>query len=165
VILRAAFVVLCCLPPGAHAQAAKPPAPAGQSAPAGKQADVVTLGEVRVTAPRPETLDLYGFRNPVEVRENVFAKAYREPPSLQEIGENGGIIPYAVGYLVGKLGGVAEKIPGYKRQVRNAIARPPPLDDALLERARWIGESADAPRNVAPPAESGPAATTAPTAP
>ncbi len=138
----------------AHAQDANPPAPASASAaqvsgvPAATPLDqatkdnTATLDTITVTAQRPEEIDLYKFKNPIDPKTTPFSKDYHEPPSMQEIGENGGIIPYAVGYLLNKASDAARKIPGYKvNQPRHP--HPPPLTDEQLLRATTLQQQQD----------------------
>lgn len=111
-----------------------------------------TLDTIEVTAKRPDQADLYKFKNPVNVRPDVFDKDYREPPSLQEIGANGGVVPYAVGYLLGKLNDAAKSIPGWKTN-QTVTARPPPLSDEQLQRAAKLQQqeasrAAESPRDT-----------------
>ena len=69
-------------------QDAHPPAVPGPDVPAAGTAladaataeRVTTLGEVRAVAP-DEDVDLYRFRNPVQVPPNRFDRAYRPPPA------------------------------------------------------------------------------------
>jgi len=47
---------------------------------------------------------------------------------------NGGVIPIIVGYAALKVRDGARKIPGWKMPEQPAIARPPPLTEAQVER-------------------------------
>jgi hypothetical protein len=110
------------------------------SVPANEHA--TTLDTVRVTAPRPEALDLDRFKNPIDPKPSRFDRAYREPLSLEQIGQNGGVIPLLVGYIAEKVAKGASRIPGWKDREQPAIARPPPLTEEQMERALRLQESA-----------------------
>lgn len=108
------------------------PAPAG--------GDATTLDAVLVTAPPPEILDLYKFRNPVDAESTAFGGGWREKPSLEEIGTNGGVVPIIAGYAALKVRNGARRIPGWKTPEQPAVARPPPLTEAQAERASRLHE-------------------------
>lgn len=109
--------------------------------------EVVNLDTVRVTAPRQETLDLYRFRNPIDAKSTVFERGYREPPSMEEIGLQGGIIVLGINYGLMKAAEQVTKLPGWKDQIQSATARPPPLTEAQMQRAKQASEeSGDDPR-------------------
>ncbi len=116
-------------------------AAAQQTPEAGKPVDATTLPVLRVTAPRPEVLDLGAFKNPIQPNPSRFDEDYQPPPSMEDISMNGGIIPYIVGYVAQKVTFGARKLPGWKDPEQPAIARPPPLDDAQMERAARLLES------------------------
>lgn len=121
---------------GTEAGSGQPASPAA-SAPAAKRGDgITTLGEVRALAPDQEApVDLYRFRNPVQVPPNAFDRAYRPPPSVKEVSEAGGYVMLGINALAGAVAkGLSRLGPG---QVQAAVARPPPaLDAAQLRRAR-----------------------------
>ncbi|WP_254775436.1 hypothetical protein [Pseudoxanthomonas sp. GM95] len=127
-----AVLLVMCGP--AAAQQAPPPSPAQETPPP----LVTTLEEVRALPPDEETLDLYTFDNPIKVESNRFNDRYHPPPSPKEITENGGYLVYGFAKLVGFAAQGLQKIPGIKGQVQPAIARPPPLDLAQMERAARI---------------------------
>ena len=128
--MRAAyFLLLYAAMAGAMAQES----PDAASVPSDDNAK--TLDTVRVTAPRPEVLDLDRFKNPIEPQPTVFDRGMHGTPSLEEIGMNGGVIPLLVGYVVQKVGAGVKKIPGWKDREQPAIARPPPLTDEQMGRA------------------------------
>jgi hypothetical protein len=108
-----------------------------EAAPAGD--DTTTLDAILVTAPPPEIIDLYKFRNPVDAPPTAFA-GWREKPSLKEIGTNGGVVPIIAGYAALKVRDGARKIPGWKTPEQPAFARPPPLTEAQLKRASRLHE-------------------------
>ena len=138
--LRGFCFALACLVAGA-AKAQDP----GKDPPAAPRAEATTLDTVRVTAPRPEVLDLDRFKNPIDPQPTVFDRTMREPPSLEEIGQNGGVVPLLVGYLAQKVAKGASRIPGWKDREQPAIARPPPLTEAQMERAVRLQESPQQP--------------------
>lgn len=105
--------------------------------------DATTLETMVVTAPPPETLDLYRFRNPVEVEASAFGESWREKPSMEEIGINGGIVPILVGMAARQVQKGARRIPGWKMPEQPAIARPPPLDASQAARAARLYEGDD----------------------
>ena len=137
---RLACVLLCALSTTVLAQEANSPAPTQDAAPA---SDATTLETIVVTAPPPETLDLYRFRNPVEVESSSFERNWHEKQSLEEIGMNGGILPILVGMAARQVQKGARKIPGWKHPEQPAIARPPPLDEAQAARAASLHEGED----------------------
>ena len=133
--MRALLLALLSLvAPNAVAQddVGEEPAPAGD--------DTTTLETILVTAPPPETVDLYKFRNPVDAQPTAFDRSWREKPSLEEIGKNGGVVPIIVGYAALKVRNGARRIPGWKMPEQPAIARPPPLTEAQAERASRLQE-------------------------
>lgn len=134
-------------------QAQDPPPETGSATPA--DGNIPELEAVRVTARRPDTevVDLYRFRNPVQVEETRFDRTWQEPPSLEDIGMQGGVIPLAVGYVAQKAVQGAERLPGWKQQVRPATARPPPLDPAQMQRALSLCDDQDAACAGTPPDE------------
>ncbi|MCD9033776.1 hypothetical protein LDO32_18855 [Luteimonas sp. Y-2-2-4F] len=125
----ACIALLCTIASAARGQdAAEADAAASEAA-----APVAELAPVRVVAERIE--DPFAFRNPIEVEDNVFRRAWREPPSLEEIGMQGGLVNMAVGYALMKTAEGVKRLPGWKDQIQPAEARPPPLDEALRARA------------------------------
>ena len=128
------FAVLATLAPSAAAQ------DNGSEEPAPIDDGTTTLDTIRVTAPPPETVDLYKLRNPVDVQPTVFDRNWHETPSLEQIGKNGGVVPIIVGYAALKVRNGARRIPGWKMPGQPAIARPPPLTEAQAERASRLQE-------------------------
>ena len=128
------FALLSLVVPSAVAQddAGEEPAPAGDG--------TTTLDAVLVTAPPPEIIDLYKFRNTVDAQPTAFGRGWREKPSLEEVGMNGGVVPIITGYAALKVRDGARKIPGWKKPEQPAIARPPPLTEAQVERATRLQE-------------------------
>ena len=140
-----ACVLLCAFPTTLLAQHSDHPASldTAATATAAPAADATTLQTIVVTAPAQESLDLYRFRNPVEVAPSSFRRAWHEQPSLEEIGLNGGIVPILVGMAAHQVQKGARKIPGWKKPEQPAIARPPPLDEAQAARAARLHEDDD----------------------
>jgi hypothetical protein len=128
------FALLSGLAPGAVAQEADNE----ESAPA--HDGTTTLETILVTAPPPETVDLYKFRNPVEAQPTVFDRNWHETPSLEQVGMNGGVVPIIAGYAALKVRNGARRIPGWKKPEQPAVARPPPLTEAQAERASRLQE-------------------------
>jgi hypothetical protein len=124
-------------------QDAQPPAVPGPDVPAAGTAiadaataeRVTTLGEVRAVAP-DEDVDLYRFRNPVQVPPNRFDRAYRPPPSVKEVSEGGGYLMLGIYAAAGLVAKGIDKLGSGPAQVQSAIARPPPqLSEDELRRA------------------------------
>jgi hypothetical protein len=91
--------------------------------------DATTLDTIRVIAPAPRMEELYRSRPLERTPPTVFDRAWREPISLEEIGNRDGIIPVLLDYAARKLAG------GTGAGARGAVARPPPLDEQQMERA------------------------------
>lgn len=101
--------------------------------------EVPTLGEVKALPPdEEEALDLYRFRNPIQVDPNPFAKGYRPPPSPKEISENGGYLAYGLSKLIGAAAKGLQNVPGVRGQIEPATARPPPLSLEQMDRAARV---------------------------
>jgi hypothetical protein len=128
------FALLSGLIPGAVAQEADNE----ETAPVDD--NTTTLETILVTAPPLETVDLYKFRNPVDAQPTVFGRGWREKPSLEEVGMNGGVVPIIAGYAALKVRDGARRIPGWKNPEQPAMARPPPLTEAQIERASRLQE-------------------------
>lgn len=102
-----------------------------------------TLETLTVRPDPGEVVDLYRFRNPLEVEPTVFKRRWNEPPSLEQLGKNGGIVPVLVGLAAQQVQKGARRIPGWKGPDQPAIARPPPLDEAQAERALRVRKSGE----------------------
>lgn len=99
-------------------------------------AAIPTLGEVRALTPEDgPPVDLYRFRNPVTVEPNRFDQAYRLPPTVKEVSEGGGYVIMGLYYIVGATLKGVHKLTGGRDEIQQAIARPPPLTEAQLQRA------------------------------
>lgn len=102
--------------------------------------DVTELDAVEVTARRPQ--DLYRSKPVERTPPTVFERDWREPVNLRQIGMEGGVVPLLMRYLAKEAPKAAEKyIPGWRPQIQPAIARPPPLDEAQLQRAADLQDS------------------------
>ena len=88
-------------------------------------------------------MDLYRFRNPIEVEPGTFERSWREPTSLEQLGKNGGIVPVLTGLAAKGIQAGARKIPGWKEPRQAVIARPPPLDEAQTARALRLHEAGE----------------------
>ena len=64
---------------------------------ASDEADATTLETLTVRPEPEEVVDLYRFRNPIEVEPGTFERTWREPTSLEQLGKNGGIVPVLAG--------------------------------------------------------------------
>jgi hypothetical protein len=121
----------------AHAQEAPPrdPAPAE-----GTAAD---LGTVRVVGEYRPPVDPFAFDNPIDLRGTRFQRDWRDPVNLHDIGMRGGIVHIAINYGLLKAGEQITRLPGWKHQIRDATARPPPLDEEQVQRAMRVQEDQD----------------------
>lgn len=124
------LAALCLLAPAARAQDAGPDDTAGRD----EARRATDLAPVRVVG-RRQPVDPFAFRNPVEVDGTVFSRSWDEPPSAEEIGMRGGIVQIGINKGLELAGRGIRKLPGWQNQVVGAEARPPPLDQAQLERA------------------------------
>lgn len=106
----------------------------------GANAPVTTLGEVRALKPDEQVpLDLYRFQNPVQLEPNAFNRAWREPPSLEEAGMQGGYLMMGIGYGIIKAAQGLHTLTRAPDQIQPAIARPPPgLDADQQQRALQV---------------------------
>ncbi|WP_313927516.1 hypothetical protein [Pseudoxanthomonas sp.] len=119
------------------------PAMAQDAATPAEDPQATTL-ETMVVRPEPEeVVDLYRFRNPVEVESGALGRSWKEPTSLEQLGKNGGIVPVLVGLAARQVQKGARKIPGWKEPEQPAVARPPPLDDAQAARALRLYEAGE----------------------
>lgn len=121
------------------AQAQQPPVPPpdAHTPPPDARKDVTTLGEVRALKPDEDVpLDLYGFKSPVHIEPNTFNRAYREAPSLEQVGMSGGYVMMGIYYVIGKTAQGLHTLTRAPDPVQAATARPPPeLDEAQQRRA------------------------------
>lgn len=122
---------------------------------AASQTQIPTLDEVRALQPDEEEVDLYRFRNPVELEANRFDRAWRPPPSPEQVSMQGGYVIMGINYLLGKgLQGLG-RITGGPGPIQAAVARPLPLDDAQLLRAAAFCDADAMPCDRAPPPATG----------
>jgi len=121
----------------APVQAQQQAPPAEPQAQVRSDRDVTTLGEVRAVRPEDEEpVDLYGFRNPVQVQSNTFNRSWSEPPSLEQVGMSGGYVMMGINYAIAKTAQGLHRVTGAPDPVQAAIARPPPeLSEEQRRRA------------------------------
>lgn len=118
--------------------------PALAQDPAGAEDPSATTLETLTVRPEPEeVVDLYRFRNPIEVEPGTFERSWREPTSLEQLGKNGGIVPVLAGLAAKGIQAGARKIPGWKEPRQAVVARPPPLDEAQTVRALRLHEAGE----------------------
>lgn len=107
--------------------------------------DATTLETIRVTAPRPETLDLYHFKNPVGWKPSAIDCVYDAGPSLEERALANGVSIVGVNQTLKVAPPQAKRKAGCKSPERPAIARPPPLTEEQMQRAVRLQESPQQP--------------------
>ncbi len=121
----------------AQAQHPSAPPPETGTPPPAARGDVTTLGEVRALKPDEDVpLDLYGYRSPVQIEPNTFNRAWREAPSLEQVGMSGGYVMMGIYYVIGKTAQGLHTLTRAPDQIQAATARPSPaLDEAQQRRA------------------------------
>ncbi|MGB3393205.1 MAG: hypothetical protein WA956_05805 [Stenotrophomonas sp.] len=98
--------------------------------------DVTTLDEVRALKPEDDPpLDLYRFRNPVQVEDNRFSRSWSEPPTPEQVSLSGGYIFLGINYGLMAAAKGLHKLTNGRDQIQSAVARPPPLSEEQLRRA------------------------------
>lgn len=150
--LRALVLVLCAAPLASPAQVPAAGESARETGPAA--ADPATeLEPVRVLGQRPPR-DPFAFDNPVQAEGTAFSRSWNEPPSLEEVGMRGGYVQMAINKGLELTARGVRKLPFWQHQVADARARPPPLDEAQLARAKLLdAEVGEAATTAPPPAE------------
>lgn len=134
----AALLAGLLLAASAQAQQAAPPGSVDPP-PAATQGDVTTLGEVRALKPDDEPLDLYRFKNPVQVQPNRFSRTWSEPPSPEQVGMSGGYLMMGINKGLAAAAKGVNKLTGGPDQIQSAIARPPPeLTEDEQRRAQEV---------------------------
>ncbi len=118
----------------ANAQGAPPP-----------DVPATTLETLTVRPEPEEVVDLYRFRNPVDVQPGAFGRHWKEPTSLEQLGRNGGIVPVLAGLAAKGIQTGARKLPGWKEPMQSVTARPPPLDDGQAARALRLHDAGEQP--------------------
>jgi len=103
------------------------------------------LAPVRVVG-RRQPVDPFAFHNPVEAEATVFGRSWNESPSAEEIGMRGGIVQIGINKGLELTAKGIRKLPGWQNQIVGAQARPPPLDQAQLERAIRLHDERTSPR-------------------
>lgn len=119
------------------------PAMAQDPATATDDAQATTLDTLIVRPEPEEVLDLYRFENPVDVAPTAFERRWKEPPSLEQLGKNGGIVPVLAGLAAKGIQTGARKIPSWKEPRQAVIARPPPLDEEQAARALRLQDAGE----------------------
>lgn len=114
-----------------------------QDAPLAEDPSATTLETLTVRPDPEEVVDLYRFKNPIDVESGALGGSWKEPTSLEQLGKNGGIVPVLAGLAAQHIQKGARKIPGWKEPVQAAIARPPPLDDEQAARALRLHDAAE----------------------
>lgn len=99
------------------------------------------LGTVRVIGVYEPPKDPFALENPVDYAATRFQRDWREAPSLEEIGMQGGIVHIAINQGLLIAARLVTKLPGWKHQVQGATARPPPLDEKQVQRATRARQS------------------------
>lgn len=129
---RPALFATLCLALGAPTLEARP-----QDASA-VEGEVTDIDAVEVIEKRPDRL----YRSvPAErTPPTVFNRHWRRPVNLRQIGLEGGVVPIIVRYASEQTTRAARRIPGWKKPEQPAIARPPPLDEAQMQRAADLRE-------------------------
>lgn len=115
------------------------------TAPVSANDGVKTLDEVRALKPEDEQpLDLYRFKNPVQVENNRFSRSWSEPPTPEQVSMSGGYIFLGINYGLMAIGKGLHKLSGGRDQIQSAVARPPPeLSEVQLRRAKAYCEGGD----------------------
>ena len=106
------------------------------AAPATANDGVKTLDEVRAIKPEDEQpLDLYRFKNPVQVENNRFSRSWSEPPTPEQVSLSGGYLMMGLNYGLMAAAKGLHKLTNGRDQIQSAVARPPPLGEDQLRRA------------------------------
>lgn len=113
--------------------------------PAPTQGNVTTLGEVRALKPEDdEPLDLYSFKNPVQIEPNRFSRSWSEPPTPEQVSMSGGYIFMGINYGLMAAAKGLHKLTNGRDQIQSAVARPPPqLTEQQQLRALEYCEAGD----------------------
>ena len=126
------LAVLACSRP-ASAQAADAP-PAQDDRP---QDGAETLDTLHVTAQRPPTAQQ-------QLRGHL-RRNWHSPRSAEQFGLDGGVPAWLGQQIVRGATAAARSLPGWKREVQPAIARPPPLDDEQMDRSQALQRASPSP--------------------
>jgi hypothetical protein len=110
-----------------------------------EDASATTMDTLVVRPDPEEVIDLYRFKNPVDVEPSAFGRSWKEPTSMEQLGKNGGIVPVLAGLAAKGIQACARKIPGWKEPMQTVIARPPPLDEEQAARALRLHDAAEPP--------------------
>jgi hypothetical protein len=101
-------------------------------------ASVPTLDHVQALRPDEEVLDLYTFDNPISVDPNRFDKAYDPGISPEQMALDpryGGYVIYGINQGLLQTWKGIKKVTGMRPYEQSAMARPPPLSEAQMQRA------------------------------
>lgn len=123
-------VCVWALPMLASAQSQAP-----QPAPAAADTPTTELDTIRVIERRPEWIDPFRYRSDFNPDDNRFHRQWNESPTVEDVSMRGGYILLGINYGLLKVAEQVTRLPGWKHQIQPATARPPPLDEAQLERA------------------------------
>ncbi|WP_045739256.1 hypothetical protein [Xanthomonas sp. MUS 060] len=139
-LVIAATLLTACVSAHAQQQAVPVPAAADPLQVSSAPPDIQTLGEVRALPPdEGQPLDLYRFKNPVDLKPNPFDKDWKPPPSIEQVSLSGGYLVQGVYYLEAKAAKGLHTLTGAPDQIQAATARPPPqLSAAQLRRATQL---------------------------
>ena len=91
---------------------------------------------------RPEWVDPFAFRPTFDPDANMFQRHWNEAPSVEDVSLSGGYLLLGINYGLWKAAEAVTRLPGWQHQIQPAVARPPPLDDAQVERAARLREAA-----------------------
>ncbi len=92
--------------------------------------EVETLDALHVTAERPPTVQQ-------QLHEHL-QRSWHPPRSAEQFGLDGGVPAWLGQQMVHGMTAAARTLPGWKREIRPAIARPPPLDGEQMDRSQAL---------------------------
>lgn len=130
-----AIALLAVLACGRPALAQTPDTPPAQDH--WSQDETATLDTLHVTAQRPPTA-----RD--QLREQL-QRNWHPPRSAEQFGLDGGVPAWLGRQMVRGMTAAARTLPGWKREVQPAVARPPPLDDTQMERSQALQPASPSP--------------------
>lgn len=143
-------LLLCALAGGSPAQdggasEADPQSEAQIGAGAEDELPVTEFDTIRVVERRPEWVDPFAFRPRFDPDDNRFQRSWNEPPSVEDVSLGGGYIMRGINRGLEKTFQAVTRLPGWQNQIQPATARPPPLDEAQMERAARLRQDGDTP--------------------
>jgi hypothetical protein len=124
-VFAIALAVLACSRPAPAQTPDTSPAQDDQS-----QDETATLDTLHVTAQRPPTAH-------DQLRERL-QRNWHPPRSAEQFGLDGGVPAWLGQQMVRGMTAATRTLPGWKREVQPAIARPPPLDDTQMDRTQAL---------------------------